>query len=327
MNQQRGRTEAGLESGGMHRTLPQRGTSRGTEARRWSRSVWSARHSRAFVATHLPSLNRYGLGSLRHGGLQCVVLLTILGAGCAHAPRDDFSSGLGAGIAQAQPPSCLTGPVALLLTNGPGFSAQLTLYPSPGSSPTEPIVGQLLARENRLIFAPDPNRIVQKRFRLGSVIFVWDVVENSGFVMSEALQGYAPVSFNVHPTNLVSVPGPSAPERIEGHPCREFIATVASSDGSLATFRVWRAADLNGLPLRLSLATNSASKVLSLSRIQLETPPAKLFQPPDGFARYESAETMMSELVIRQQKLKLRPAPDLSQPDQSVPPTQRRPGT
>jgi hypothetical protein len=262
-------------------------------------------------------ISRQALGAVFIAGLL---------TGCTHIPHDEFSTGLNLGLAQARPPSFLTGPMGVLLTNGTGFSAQLTRRPEPGSDQAAALSGQLLARGNELIFAPDRSRTVPKRFRVGGIIFIWDVVQHSGLVLSETLQGYAPMSLEVHATNIVAAPSQSAPERIEGHPCREALATVASSDGSLASFRVWRAADLNGVALRLSVVTNSAASTLTLSTIQLQAPPAKLFQPPDGFTKYESVEAMMSELVMRQQRLRARPGSDFGQPDLSVPSAQRRPG-
>jgi hypothetical protein len=98
-----------------------------------------------------------------------------------------------------------------------------------------------------------------------------------------------------------------APEKIDGHLCQRSDATVTASDGSVTTFRLWRAADLKGLPLRVTCTSIGTPLTLTLSKARLETLPADLFQPPSGFTRHASAEAMIQELAARQHNLKRRP--------------------
>ena len=46
---------------------------------------------------------------------------------------------------------------------------------------------------------------------------------------------------------------------------------------------------------------------MSFSKIRLEPPTAELFAPPNDFTKYDSAEAMVAELVMRQRNLKLQP--------------------
>ncbi len=205
-------------------------------------------------------------------------------------------------------PLFLNGQMAVLLTNTDGFSAHVVL----SSGKTELAAGELLCRGSRLLFAGTIGPVKEKRSRAGGISFIWDLAGNSGYLLSEPLQGYAPISSTVRVTNLVThaADAKAAQVRIEGHPCVEEEATVGSSDGSTAVYRVWRAADLKGLPVRISSGAEPAARTLNLTKIKLSVPAADLFQPPDGFTKYDSAEAMMNEQAIRQQTLRQgRPTP------------------
>jgi hypothetical protein len=172
----------------------------------------------------------------------------------------------------------------------------------PSSNRTPAVSGELLGRGSKLLFVPEGAASGRRGPRRGGFSYVWDVAEGRGYVLNEALQGYAPIASTLRFTNAVAKPGAggSAPERIEGHLCEQQELVVSSSDGAAAEFRAWRAADLNGFPMRITWATNSTSCVLSFSKLQLEAPPGELLSPPDGFTKYESVEAMMNELLLRQ---------------------------
>ncbi|PWU13936.1 MAG: hypothetical protein C5B50_18315 [Verrucomicrobia bacterium] len=254
---------------------------------------------------------------------RCLPALCVLGvcalllAGCRTAP-DEFPGGMSAGLAQAQLPGFLSRPMSILLTNSPGYSAQVTLDSGLGADHGSITTGQLLCRSNKFIFAPDANHEIEKRFRVGSLLFVWDPAESRGMVMSEILQGYAPISFSVHPTNIASSPVMSAPERLDGNACREAATTIATSDGLLSFYHLWQAPDLKNLPLRIS-TTNAAPLTVTLSKVRFEPPPEKIFEPREGFTRYESAEAMMTELIVRRQKQRSKSSSQLSLPESLYP--------
>ncbi len=235
----------------------------------------------------------------------CLILAAALAAGCTRSRRADYSSGLNASYAQVRPPIFLTGSMAILLTNAHGYSAHAVLAAG-SSNATDTVSGDVLVRGSKVMFAQAPNPALPKSFRAGLITFIWDVVDNKGYVLSEAMQGYAPFSLSVHPTNVVIKAAGAAPQKIEGYRCGEETAAVFLTDGTSTLFHVWRALDLNGLPVRISDPTNAESLVLSFSKLLWKEPAAELFQPPDGFTKYDSAEGMMSELTIRQQNLKRR---------------------
>jgi len=239
-------------------------------------------------------------------GFWLPALLVILLAGCSHPSPEEHFAGLPAIVFAPQPPSFLKGPMSSLLTNTQGFSARIT---QPASLPDwpKPLSGQFLGQGSKLLFAAEPDKAKGKHPAPSGLIFVWDVAQNSGFVMSDTLQGYAPISSSLGFSNRVVGASRSAPQKIDGHPCSPEQVTVSMNDGSASAFEVWRAADLNGFPVRIDFLNRAAPLTVILSQIRLGPPPGELFAPPQDFTKYPSAEAMMTEIAIREQHLKGRP--------------------
>ena len=242
--------------------------------------------------------------------------LGLLLSGCAHDPRPGSGGASAAGGISEDPPVFLKGAAAMLLTQADGFSAHVTLTTGASSPINQGLAGELRGRAGKLALASVPGKARTAR---GGISIIWDVAQGRGNVLSEALQGYAPVVLSVRPTNCVSFAASTTPEAVEGHPCRQELATVAMSDGSSANFRVWRAMDLKHFPVRISVVTTATPFVLNLSSIRLESPPADVFTLPEGFTRYASADAMMAELMIRQRNLRHEPVPVTSEPAYEVP--------
>ncbi len=234
--------------------------------------------------------------------LGLALVLGLAAAGCSHSPDKNRL-----GLIPPPPPPFLHGPMALLLTNAPGFSCYVVMTAGSPPNPHETLSGQLLVRDSRLLFAPDPKAPAAKHFARGGFGFIWDAAQNQGCLLSEALQGYAPVSSRTRVTNLLVRPAGPALETVQGHPCKRVEIETASDDGSSAQFRVWRATDLKGLPVRIVTAATRRPLTLVCSSFRLQAPASRLFAPPDGFARHESAEAMMAEMAMRQENLKRKP--------------------
>src|SRR5436190_12336982 len=211
----------------------------------------------------------------------------------------DDSKNLGSTV-EPLPPVFLVGPVAALLTNAGGFSAHVVL--SNDVRRLKAVTGELFVRDGKLLFAADP----LNKNSGGAFVYVADLVEHQGFVWSEALQGYAPVSLSGSPAGL-STHLNDGLVKIDGHPCQVEQAIVKMSDGSTNSFRVFRALDLNRVPVLISSSSNSPAITLSLSKIRPGSPPADLFTPPPDFTKYTSPEMMLTELIMRQHNLVRRP--------------------
>ena len=199
--------------------------------------------------------------------------------------------------------------MALLLTNADGFRARVALTGGSAGGPEESVAGELLSRGGKLLFAPEPGGAGGKRARAEDFSFIWDASEGRGFMLNGPLQGYAPIAAKTRFTNVVAsaARNPSAPEKVGGHPCQQTEVKVWSSDGAATVLYVWRAADLKGVPLRITAAAPGTPLALNLSKVRMENPPNDLFLPPDGFTKYASAEALMTELMVRQHYHKRKP--------------------
>jgi hypothetical protein len=240
-----------------------------------------------------------GIGRL--GG--CVVAAALVAAGCAHSRNKDRI-----GFIPPPVPLFLNGPMGVLLTNTTGFSCHVVMTTGSPPIPGETISGQLLCRGSQLLFAPDADSPSGKRFKRCGFIFIWEVGAQRGYLLSEALQGYAPISSRVQATNILALASRSASEGIGGHRCQRTEVEVETNDGSKAPFQVWRASDLNAAPLRIATAAPGRPVIVNFSKIRLGAPSSRLFLPPDGFTAHDSAETMMGEMAMRQENLKRKSA-------------------
>ena len=240
-------------------------------------------------------------------GLSLTVIAG-LGAGCAHADKHKTAEPYTAvgGIPSPKFPAFLNGAIAVLLTNVDGFRARVVLEGPPSPSRTDIFSGELMSRGGKLFFAPEPGTRADKRSRAEDFSYIWNVEENRGFLLNGPLQGYAPISSNTGISNVIVVANGenSAPERVAGYSCVKSEVKVVSSDGAETALLVWRARDLKGMPVRIIRTVTGAPLTVTLSKIRFELPPTDLFMPPADFTRYSGAETMMNELVARQQNQK-----------------------
>jgi hypothetical protein len=232
----------------------------------------------------------------------CLVAAALVAAGCAHSRNKDRI-----GLIPPPVPPFLNGPMAVLLTNTPGFSCYVVMTTGSPPIPGETVSGNLLCRGSELLFAPDAHWLAGKRFARSGFSFTWNVATQHGYLLSEALQGYAPISSRVQATNVLALPSRSASEVVEGRHCQRTEVEVESSDGSKTPFQVWRASDLKGAPLRIASAAPGRPVLVSFSKFRFEAPSSRLFVPPEGFTRHDSAETMMAEMTMRQENLKRKP--------------------
>ena len=234
-------------------------------------------------------------------GLGCAAAALFLLPGCGGGGSNvkHDAAGVSERVPTPKTPVFLNGPMSALLANAEGFSAFAVLETRSSSDKQTIASGQLLGRGSKLIFAMEPPS--GERKRAGGYSYIWDVATQSGFLLSEPMQGYAPMVSAVQHTNVVFQPAPgrSGTETIEGYRCEHTVATVTSSDGATTAFQVWRTADSRSFPVRIT-PVDRPGMTLSLSKIRMEAPPSPLFLPPDDFTRFESPDAMVSELLVRQ---------------------------
>jgi hypothetical protein len=245
--------------------------------------------------------------------LPCLLLTAVMLAapGCSLFRGKDAKS-----RSTAQVPAFLSGATAALLTNTPGYSSRLVM--EIGSVPGLAGVhtGQLLCRGTKLMFAPDMKKSVEKRSRFGGVGFIWDAADGQGLLLSEALQGYAPISSGAQVTNVLYQVSSAAPLKYGGYQCEQQTATVQRSDGAITTFLVYRAQELKGFPVHIAETGTSTPLTLSLSQVRLDAPPEDAFAPPAGFTKYSSTEAMADEVVMRERNLKAKKPSETPLPEE-----------
>jgi hypothetical protein len=259
-----------------------------------------------FRATKISNLKR---GAWFGGCCGCLATLVLLAGGCSHDRASTSRDGAFAGVTAPQPPFFLTGPMALLLTNSEGWSARVLARGAAGPDSEKPAAGELLCRGCRLRYAPAREESKGPHALAGGFSYLWDVAQNCGYVLSETLQAYAPLTTKTQVTNIIETPAQAPPEKIEGHPCRQQEVLVKTGDGETAVFRVWQATDLKGLPVRINSVTTDPPVMLTLSRIRIGPPAGESFEPPASFTKYASASAMLDELVIRDRNYKRKLEP------------------
>ncbi len=237
---------------------------------------------------------------------------TFLFAGCAESRLARDRRSAAERSMSSKPPAFLTGPVSVLLTNAGNFSAYVKVEATtPANSPE----GQLLSRDGRLLFARTPGPDTKKADSGGGFSFIWDVGANGGTLLSEALQGYAPIDGGNHFTGMMMKPDPAGAESVDGHPCQREQVSITTDGGTTTVYRVWRATDLKGLPIRIASMSAPADFTVSLSNVRFEVLPADLFVPPDGFSRYNNTEAMLNEITVRQHNIRRKEAPEPTEPE------------
>lgn len=240
-------------------------------------------------------------------GMRCflaVLVLAGLAGGCARDRQLELEP-IGGKFAP-RPPAFVSGAMGVLLTNTAGFVAQVEMKQGAGLGDEEPVTGALLGRGTRLLFAPQSDKKIDKKSPPPGFSFIWDVAEHRGWLLSEALQGYAPVSARAVLTNMTAGAAVSSARQVQGHVCQQQLVTFELSNGVTNDYQVLRATDLKGFPVEIVSTQGSTPLVITLSQIQFEVPPENLFAPPDSFAKYDSPEAMVDELAMRQRLLRRR---------------------
>lgn len=190
-------------------------------------------------------------------------------------------------------PAFLSSPGMALVTNTDGFTAQVEVQ-TPVSAGTKTISGKLLGRGSKLLFVPD---VSGSRHASQQTSFIWDVAENRGYVLNEALQAYAPYSVSARIISA-TVDDVAVSDNISGHRCRRGEASITTSETTDAKFTVWRATDLKGFPMQIKAV--SGMTLIHFSKVNFERVGSSLFVPPDGFTRHTSPEAMLGTLLERQ---------------------------
>jgi hypothetical protein len=256
-----------------------------------------------------------------------MTLAAALLGGCASEKSKEAAL---ARMGDESPPDFLTGPVSAALAGFDGFSANVvstttgnsilfaTTAASADAGP-QAVSGQLIGRRGQIIFQPLTTANARNgKIVRGGMLFIWDAGRQSGFVVSEALQGFAPIAASSQITNIMpATPPPPASEAVKGHRCRRIESVSSLSDGSSVKLTEWRADDLNRFPVRMRAESGGRRMTVDLSEIRLDIPAPELFVPPVSFTQYASGAALINELMIRESSLKKGPAGASTQTEQT----------
>jgi hypothetical protein len=201
---------------------------------------------------------------------------------------------------------------AVLPKDSDGFTAHMTMQIRLPEGRTDLIEGELMGKGSKLLFTPEPAGRRGKEMRAAKISFIWDVADGRGYILSEALQGCAPISATAKYIITASGPLNDRPpmDKVEGHNCEVQNVTITSDNGSTTALRVWRASDLKGLPLQIAIQPDVEHPALRLSKVRLASLSPAVFAAPDGFTKYRTMQAMTSELMLRQASMKRRPPPE-----------------
>jgi hypothetical protein len=225
-------------------------------------------------------------------------------AGCKHEPerRLVYERDI---LFAPQPPPFIAGPMATAFTNRPGFSARVVAS-GVFADRSGQLSGQLLGRGPWLRLALDPRSTGREKDRLEDpgFSFLWDVRLNQGYLLCEALQGYAPVSAPTRYSELRENPEAGTPRTVGSWLASPVTVTATMAEGAKARYEVWRVRELDGFPVRLNALEGLGGVDVNLSKIRIQPPPADVFVVPEGFTQYKSAEALVDEIAIRRRALK-----------------------
>lgn len=118
--------------------------------------------------------------------------------------------------------------------------------------------GGIAGRDGKLLLTPKDDQS-----KIDGATATWMIWNNGGYIMSEALQAYAPTAASTNQTGL-----PANAERDS------------------------RAA----VPSKIMIGTNIT---LTISKVSSKAPPPEAFAIPSGFNKYPTPEAMASELLKR----------------------------
>lgn len=245
-----------------------------------------------------------------------MILAAVFLAGCASEKRQEAAL---ARMGDESPPDFLVGPATVALTNFDGFSANVVTTTAAsaagGASGARADSGQLLARQGRFIFQPLTTANIKKgKIVRGGMFFIWDGAVQRGYVVSEALQGFAPITSASRITLVTPESKEPVSEEANGHACHRLEKLAVLSDGSTARLTEWCADDLNRFPVRVRAESEGRRITVDFSDIRLDLPGMELFAPPGGFTQYASAAALINELMIRESSLKKSPSSEAPLP-------------
>jgi hypothetical protein len=236
-------------------------------------------------------------------------LVLLLAGGCASHQHHGTEPSADDGIAASEPPAFLIGPASIVLTNANPYSGRASIYFGSNLPPgPADLSGNLMQQDGVLLYVPTGGEGRRTGWE-GSFRFLWDVSHNRGYVLSEVLQAYAPISSTNQYRAVAAQTASSEPPRTEainGQSCQVHEVSLTSSSGEAFAFRTWNSTELDGQLVQISLA-GSHPFTIRLADLKQDAMAPELFSPPEDFVRYKTGEAMVREIIHRQMLARYKP--------------------
>ena len=88
-------------------------------------------------------------------------------------------------------------------------------------------------------------------------------------------------------------------ETVDGHECVKNKAVVTDKDGTKHESTVWNATDLKKFPVKIEQTQQGTAVTMLFKDVKLDKPDAGLFDPPSGFTKYDSMQSMMQQQMMK----------------------------
>jgi len=114
-------------------------------------------------------------------------------------------------------------------------------------------------------------------------------VENE---MPDSETSTAPDDFKIQTTEL-------GKDTVDGHPCVKNKVVVTDKDGTTHESTVWNATDLKNFPIKIQTIEDGRDMTMIYKDISFTKPDASQFEPPSGYKKYDSMESLMREQMMK----------------------------
>lgn len=209
----------------------------------------------------------------------------------------------------------LGGPMSKLFGSNQTFSAGMEMHVADQSGQPVTIPGKLSFDTGKQCFAFNltdikggqmpPNAAAQmKTMGLDEMVTVARPDKKVFYMIYPGLQSYiemplpkadsAPTNgdFKVETTEI-------GKETLDGHPCLKNKYVVTSSEGVKHESTVWNATDLKNFPVKIQTSEDGSAITMLFNNVSLTKPAASVFEPPAGYKKYDSAQALMQQEVMK----------------------------
>jgi hypothetical protein len=88
-------------------------------------------------------------------------------------------------------------------------------------------------------------------------------------------------------------------ETVDGHDCVKNKAVVTDKEGNKHESTIWNASDLKKFPVKIEQTEQGTAVTMLFKDVKLDKPDAGLFDPPSGFTKYDSMQSMMQQQMMK----------------------------